>query len=184
MNAGAGVTSFAVLHDWYAALAEFRTKAQDALTELSLSLQHADHWLDEQQQHWQRQIRKCEEAVTQAKAELTNRRYSDFSGDTPDCTVQEKNLRRAQAKLQAAEDRLEAVRAWKVRLPREISATYDGPTGRLALFLDADLQSGLAVLARQLTALEKYANLQADSGATAAVPSAPAVAAKAEKEKS
>jgi hypothetical protein len=172
MNGGAGVTSFAVLHDWYAALAEFRTEAQDALTELSLSLQRAVPWLGEQQQYWQRQIRACEEAVTQAKTELTNRRYTDFSGNTPDCTVQEKNLRRAQAKLQAAEDRLEAVRAWMLRLPREI---------RLALFLDAELPSGLALLARQLTALEKYANPQADSGAT---PTAQAVAAKPEKEKS
>jgi hypothetical protein len=180
MNAGAGVTSFAVLHDWYAALAKFRTQAQDALTELALSLQRASAWLDEQQQYWQRQIRGCEEAVTQAKAELTNRRYTDFSGNIPDCTVQEKNLRRAKAKLQAAEDRLEAVRAWMLRLPREISATYDGPTGRLTLFLDADLPSGLALLARQLTALEKYADPHADTGAAPTQP----VAAKPEKEQS
>jgi hypothetical protein len=184
MNAGAGVTSFAVLHDWYAALAEFRAKAQDALTELSLSLQRATPWLEEQQLYWQRQIRACEEAVTQAKTELTNRRYTDFSGNTPDCTVQEKNLRRAQAKLQAAEDRLDAVRAWMIRLPREICATYDGPTRRLALFLDADLPSGLALLACQLTALEKYANAQADSGVAPAAPSAQAVDVKPEKEKS
>jgi hypothetical protein len=181
MNAGAGVTSFAVLHDWYAALAKFRTEAQDALTELSLSLQRSAVWLDEQQQYWQRQIRACEEAVTQAKAELTNRRYTDFSGNIPDCTVQEKNLRRAQAKLQAAEDRLEAVRAWMLQLPREVCATYDGPTGRLALFLDADLPSGLALLARQLTALEKYTDLQSDTGAASIDQ---AVAAKPEKEQS
>jgi hypothetical protein len=181
MNPGAGVTSFAALHDWYAALAEFRTEAQNALTELSLALKRADAWLGEQQQRWQREIRACEEAVTQAKAELTDRRYTDFSARTPDCTVQEKNLRRAQAKLQAAEDRLAAVRAWMIRLPRETCTHYDGPAGRLALFLDADLPSGLALLSRQLTALEKYANLQADP---VAVPADPAVAAKPEKEKS
>jgi hypothetical protein len=181
MNAGAGVTSFAALHDWYAALTEFRTEAQDALTELSLLLKHAAVWLAEQQQHWQRQIRVCEEAVTQAKAELTNRRYIDFDGRTPDCTVQEKNLRRARAKLEAAEDRLETVRAWMIRLPREICAHYDGPTRRLGLFLDTDLPSGLALLARQLTALEKYANVRSDS---AAAPADRAVAAKPDKEKS
>ena len=30
MSAGAGVTSFEVLHDWYAAVAGFRTEAQNA----------------------------------------------------------------------------------------------------------------------------------------------------------
>lgn len=161
MNAGAGVTSFAALQDWYAALTGFRSDALDALTGLSLALQHAAAWLEEQEKYWQRRIRKCEEEVTQAKAELTNRRYTDFSGHIPDTTVQEKNLRRAQARLQDAEDRLAAVRRWMLRLPREINAVYNGPTGHLSLFLDSELPAGLALLARQLTALEQYANLQA-----------------------
>jgi hypothetical protein len=157
MNAGASVTSLAVLHDWYAALAEFRTEAQDALTALSLSLQRADAWLGEQQQFWQRQIRVCEEEVTQARTELRTRQIPNSFGDTTDCTVQEQNLRRAKARLQEAEDRLAAVRRWMLRLPREICDNYDGPAGQLAVFLDSDLPSGLAVLARQLTALEQYA---------------------------
>jgi hypothetical protein len=178
MNAGAGVTSFDVLHDWYAALAAFRTEADHALTELSLSLQRAAAWLGEQEQYWRREIRVREEDVTQAKAELANRQWPDGSGHKPDTTVQEKNLRRAKARLQAAEDRLASVRRWMVRLPREISATYEGAAGRLAHFIDADLPSGLALLSRQLTALEKYADLQAEG------TPAPVSTSNAEKEKS
>jgi hypothetical protein len=174
MNAGAGVTSLAALHDWYAALAEFRTEAQDALTALSLSLQRAEAWLNEQQQFWQRQIRACEEEVTQAQTELRTRQIPNSFGDTVDCTVQEKNLRRAKARLQEAEDRLAAVRRWMLRLPREICDNYAGPVGQLAAFLDGDLPSGLAVLTRQLIALEQYAHLRAD----------PVPAPKPEKEKS
>ena len=95
MNAGADVGSLAALHDWYAALAEFRTEAQGALTSLALSLQRAEHWLGEQAQFWRRRIRACEEDVTQAKTELMNRQYADFSGDTPDCTVLMKELYKA-----------------------------------------------------------------------------------------
>ena len=157
MNAGAGVTSLAVLHDWYAALAEFRTEAQDALTALSLALQRAKAWLGEQQQVWQRQIRACEEEITQAQTELRTRQIPNSFGDTVDCTVQEKNLRRAKARLEEAEDRLAAVRRWMLRLPREICDSYAGPVGQLAAFLDGDLPSGLALLTRQLTALEQYA---------------------------
>jgi hypothetical protein len=163
MNAGAGVTSLAVLHDWYAALAEFRAEAQDALTTLSLSLQRAEAWLGEQQRHWQRQIRVSEDEVTQAVTELRTRQIPNSFGDTVDCTVQEKNLRRAKARLQEAEDRLAAVRRWMLRLPRELCDHYDGPVGQLTAFLDGNLPSGLAMLARQLLALEQYVHLHADT---------------------
>jgi hypothetical protein len=181
MNAGAGVTSFDVLHDWYAALATFRTEADHALTEVTLALQRAGPWLGEQEQHWRREIRVCEEDVTQAKAELANRQWPDGAGNKPDTTVQEKNLRKAKARLQAAEDRLAAVRRWMLRLPREISATYEGAAGRMAHFLDADVPAGLALLSRQLTALEKYAAIQAEAPAVVVGPQA---AAPTEKEKS
>jgi hypothetical protein len=160
MNAGADVASLAALNDWYAALVEFRTKAENALASVALSLQHATAWLGEQQQYWHRQVRLCEEAVVQAKAELRARQLSNLSGERPDCTVQEVNLRKAKARLQFAEDQVEAVRRWAKRLPTEILDTYDGPAHQLTAFLDADLSGGLAVLARQLTALEQYTNLR------------------------
>jgi hypothetical protein len=165
MNPGAGVTSLSVLHDWYAALTEFQEEAQNALISLNLSLQRAGDWLGEQQQHWKWQIRLCEEEVTQAKAELISRQYIDFSGNHPDTTVQEENLRLARARLQFAEERLDAVRRWTKQLPLEIRDTYDGPARHLSFFLDGDLARGLALLTRQLTALEQYVNLQSAAGA-------------------
>lgn len=188
MNAGAGVTSLSALTEWYSALAEFGTEAQNALVSLALSLQRAADWLDEQQQHWRHQIRMCEDEVTQARAELTSRRYTDYSGNHPDTTVQEENLRLAQGRLQFAEDRLEAVRRWKKRLPLEIRDTYDGPSRHLAFFLDGDLPRGLALLARQLTALEQYANVGSGTGpapaVTAPAPAAPAAATPQQEKKS
>jgi len=179
MSTGADVNSFAVLHDWYAALTVFRAEGQDALTTLTLALQHCAAWLGEQQQYWHREIRASEDAVTEAKTELRQRKmFPDAFGHTPDCTVQEKNLLRAKARLRAAEERLEAVRRWTLRLPREISAIYDGAAGHLSHFLDAELPAGQAQLARQLTALEQYANLRVTPAA------APTVAAKPEKEPS
>jgi hypothetical protein len=170
MNAGADVTSLAVLHDWYATLAEFRTEAGNALASLALSLQRVADWLREQEQSWRRQIRACEEEVAQAKTELMSRRFAGFTGERPDCTVQEENLRRARARLEFAEGRLEATRRWAQRLPLEVQETYDGPTRRLAFFLDGELPRGLALLARQLTALEQYANLRVDPAPAPARP--------------
>ena len=163
MNPGAGVTSFDALTDWYAALTTFRTAAQNALSSLDLSLQHAANWLDEQERYWHRQIRVCEEGVTQAKAELRTRKFANLSGDKPDCTEQEDNLRRAQRQLEFAEDRRAAVRRWMKQLPKEIVDTYEGPVRHLSAFLDGDLPRGLSLLARQLTALEQYADLRPNS---------------------
>jgi hypothetical protein len=176
MNPGADVASIDVLSDWYAALVEFRTKAAAALASVSLSLQHATAWLAEQQHHWHRQIRLCEEDVVQAKAELRARQLSNLSGERPDCTVQEVNLRKAKARLQFAEEQMEAVRRWTKRLPTEILDTYDGPAHQLTAFLDGELPRGLTALTRQITALEHYVNLRSGP--------APAPATTPDKEKS
>jgi hypothetical protein len=156
MNSGADVKSLAVLHDWYAAVVEFRAEAQDSLSALAMSLQRAAAWLTEQQGYWQREIRAREEDVAQAQTELRTRRIPNTFGEVADCTVQEKALRRAKAQLEESEERLAAVRRWMMRLPREICDNYQGPAGHLTAFLDSNLPSGLALLSRQLTALEKY----------------------------
>jgi hypothetical protein len=170
MNPGAGVTSLAALNEWYGSLASFRVEAQNALTSLALSLQRAEGWLNEQHQYWHRQIRVCEEKVAQAKAELRTRQMANFSGERPDCSAQEKALRQAKARLEFAEERLDAVRGWMKRLPVEIRDVYDAPVRRLSNFLDADLARGLAVLTRQLTALEQYTNLRSEVAPASVAP--------------
>src|SRR5262249_4982395 len=140
----------------------------------------ASDWLDDQQEEWRREIRVCEEEVTQARAELRQRQHADFSGRQPDTTVQEGNLRRAKDRLEFAEERLKAVRHWQRQLPVSRRDTYEGPSRRLAFFLEADLPRGLALLARQLTALEQYAALQAEA-APAPAPAAPAAPPPKEK---
>jgi hypothetical protein len=161
MTPGAGVRSLDALKDWYAALALFRNEAQNAQTSLALALQRAADFLGEQQVVWQRRIRKAEEDVTQAKAELRHRRLlKDFDGRHPDTTVQEKNLARALDGLRHAEDRLDVTRRWLQRLPTVIRDVYDGPARGLSFFVEIDLARALAELAKQLTALELYVGLQ------------------------
>jgi len=181
MNPGAGVTSIDVLNDWYAALVLFRTDAQNALTSAVMSLQQAEVWLDEQQHFWQRQIRKYYDEVVQAKAELAQREYTRFDGgDKPDTTVQEENLRLALGRMHHAEDQLEVVRRWMKKLPVAVADVFEGPTRQLAFFLDCEIARGLAMLERQLTALEQYAHLRTPAGAASrpAAPSKPEAQAR------
>jgi hypothetical protein len=173
MSPGAGVDAIAVLRDWHAALAVFRSEAQEALTAVAMDLHRATDWLAGQQHFWKHRIRTAEDEITRARAELTTRRYADFSGHDLDTTVQEENLRMAKNNLRDAEDQLERVRHWMRQLPGAIEDAYEGPARKLSFFLDIELERAMALLARQLDALDQYA-----AGPPPAPSSTPAVSAK------
>ncbi len=174
MNTGAGVRSLEALKDWYSSVANFREEAQNALISLSMAVQNAHNWLDEQQGEWQRAIRQAEDEVAQARIELVRLQQQRFFGEQPDTTVQEQILRRARAYLEFCEERLVAVRHWKVKLPQVVQDIYDGPVRTVEFFLQADLVRALALLDRQLGALEQYLGLKPPVRPTASEPPPPA----------
>jgi hypothetical protein len=174
MPDGADVRSIDALRDWHAALAGYADTLAEALAGVELELRRADDWIDEQLALWQRAVRACEEDVTRAKAELAQRKFPNWDGRMPDCTVQERNLKRAKARLEHAEDRVATCRQWRARLPKLIDETYTGAGRRLATVLEAELPKGLAELARRVAALEVYAGLRSDYAAGTGSSTAPA----------
>ncbi len=153
----ADVRSIADLREWHAALGVYRTAVLEALGGTDMEVRRASDWLAEQLGRWRRLVRECEEAVTQAKAELAARRFPGFDGRMPDTSVQEEVLRKAKARLQYCDDQVEKVRAWMVKLPRLVDEVYSGPARRLGNFLEIDLAAGLALLARKIASLDAYA---------------------------
>jgi hypothetical protein len=168
MNGSASVNSLEALRDWYAALCVFRTEAMESLASISLEIQRADNWLDEQLRTWQQAARDAEEDVVRYKAELSNRRHVNFAGRVPDCTVQEENLQNAENQLEYARDQIEVVRRWFHRMPKMVDEDYTGPARRLMNLLEGDLPRGLAVLNGQIASLEAYLNIRAEQ-----IPQAP-----------
>jgi hypothetical protein len=174
MNA-ADVKSIESLHDLHAAIAKFRTEAQDAIASVDLTVRRGHDYLSDQLRFWQAAIRTTEDEVFQAKQELNQRKYVGFDGREPDTTVQEAALRRAKAKLQHAHDKVDKVRQWQRKLPHAVSETWDGPGRQLAALLEAELPRGLALLERRIISLEQYAALMPPTTGPAA-GSAPASA--------
>jgi hypothetical protein len=169
----ADVRSIQTVLDWRADLTAYGETLAEAAAGVDLELRRAFDWLDEQLAQWKRAVRACEEDVVRAKAELSQRQYQTFDGRTPDCTVQEKNLRQAKARLEHAEDKVEQVRRWIGRLPKMIDEVYTGPSRRLKNLLEAEVPVAVAELGRRAAALEAYAELRPDYAPT---PSATAVA--------
>lgn len=162
MPDGADVRSIDAVRDWHAALATYGDTLGEALSGVELEIRRAHDWLGEQLARWQRAIRDFADEVTRARAELSQRKFVNWDGREPDCTVQEKNLRIAKARLEHAEVQVEKCRQWASRLPRVVDETYGGAGRRLANFVEGELPRALADLVRRIGALEGYAGLRPD----------------------
>jgi hypothetical protein len=169
MNPGADVQAIDALQDWHNAVALFRDEALDALSSINMEVRRAFDWIAEEAQAWHREAREAEQAVVQAKAELSQRKTPNFDGRIPDTSVQEENLARAKARLRFAEDQVDVCRKWAVRLPKLVSEEYEGPARRLGNFLEADLPVAIAQLGARIEALHRYTQV-----APASAPPPPA----------
>jgi hypothetical protein len=175
----ADVRSIDAVRDWHATLANYADSLSEALAGVEMEIRRAHEWLDEQLALWRQAILDCEEEVVRAKAELAQRKFKTWDGRDPDCTVQERALRRARARLEHAEEQVEKVRHWIGRLPKIIDETYRGAGRRLQNFLEDDVPKGQADLARRIASLEVYAGLRPDfasggSGSGVVAPPKPA----------
>lgn len=160
----ADVRSIDALREWQAALHNYADMLSESLAGVELEIRRGMEWLHDQLGLWKKAVRECEQDVVQAKAELAQRKYPGFDGREPDTTVQERNLKRAKASLEYAEEQVEKTRSWIGRLPKMIDEVYRGPSHRLGGLLEADLPKGLAELGVRIEALERYANLRTDLG--------------------
>ena len=168
----ADVRSIETLHELRAEVCKFRTAAQDSLASVEMTIRRAYDWLAEQADFWKRAIRGCEEEVFQAKQELSMRKFPRWDGRIPDCTVQEENLKRAQAKLRHAQEKAEVVKRWSMKLPTMVSEVWDSPSKHLGATLEAELPRGIALLERRIQSLEAYAAIAPPSGTVDAPPPA------------
>lgn len=162
MSTGADVREIDALRDWLAAASVYKVESEESLASIRLEIRRGIDWVSQQLDLWQRSLRDREDAVVQAKAELSARRFPGPTGRMPDTTVQERNLRRALARLEHAREQVAKCKKWLVNLPKIVDETFSGAGHRFALLLEGDLAKGLSLLHRQIEALEQYAETRAD----------------------
>lgn len=155
MNPSAHVTAIEGMAGFQSALLTFTEKAKEALTSVDLELRRLVDWLADQAKHWQTEIRLAENAVFEAKTELTRKKMMRIGDRKPDTTDEEKNLRRAQARLEHAEDKLAKTRHWQRAFPDAV-LDYEGPARQLQFMLEAQVPRMNAYLKQKMEALEKY----------------------------
>src|SRR5437868_1279351 len=151
----ARVYSIESLVDFRAKLVEFGKDAKDVLCAVEMQLRRATDWLTQKGKYWHKEIRVRQEEVVRAKNELLSRKNMCKDGRGPGTTDQEKALRKAQARLKEAEDKLASCKRWGPLLQHAIHE-YHGPARQLSGALDADLIHAVAILKHKIEALEAY----------------------------
>jgi hypothetical protein len=138
-------------------LCTFAEQAKDALGIIDHEIRRTFSFLDERLGEWQAAVRQTDDEVIQAKIELNQRRMQRIGDRQPDTTYQEKVLRRAEAKLEHAQEKLAATKRWLRDLPHELT-TYEGPSRQLQGTLDGEVPRMVAFLEAKIAALETYAS--------------------------
>jgi hypothetical protein len=172
MAAGAKVISIEIIRDFRAALASFAEDARMALSEAGADVQRTLWWVQHDQlAHWQREIKKRNDKVQQAKSDLYKAQLASRD-ERPSCVIERKALAKAQAALDEATDKLAKVKRWALTLEKEMML-FRGQCQQLAHALDGDVPNALARLERMTDALQAYLSLSAPTpdGALAATAS-------------
>jgi hypothetical protein len=156
----AHVTSIEALRDFRADLCTFTERAQDGLASVQMEAQRVLDWIGDQEKYWQRELRRWDEAVNQARAELARRKMIRIGDRAPDTTEQEDILRAALRRLDEAEEKLHKTRRSLPAFRRALDE-YQGPARQLAGFLEGEQPRALALLQQKIDALEAYARVSA-----------------------
>ena len=165
MSRGARVDNIDAMRYFRTALVKFQEYANSALTDAESEMHQAHTWLEgEQRQHWQREIRKCQEVLSRAKEALRMKKlFKDSTGARPTAVDEEKAVKVAERKLAEAEQKAANVKRHILKLPKEVQ-TYKGSVQRFATNVQQDIPLALAKLGEMAAKLDEYVNYAVTQG--------------------
>ncbi len=157
----ANVRSLDSIKDFKLALVNFSEDARNALSGVDMEVRHFRNWLERDQlTYWKGQIKKCQEQVQEAKADLHRRQLSQMNSDSVSDADQKEALRIAKRKLKEAEDKVEKIKKMIPVLEHAI-AEYHSQSQPLGDRLSGGLVGSIMLLERMIVAVERYLQLQA-----------------------
>ncbi len=152
------------MREMAAAVDAFRSEAIAALEGLDMDLRHALDWIHvDRREHWNGEVRRGWDRITQARIQLQQARTVRRIGDhEPACPDEKKALSRAQRRLETAQQKVEAVRRCARAIDEAVN-DYRGARTPLAAWLESEAPKAIAVLHRMMDQLETYVAIQAPS---------------------
>ena len=156
MSGQARITSTDVVRNLKVALGEFDDDARDGVTQLLLELRRAVDWIEQDRaRYWPREVQRASDALVIARNDLERCEMALRSEDKRSCYEQKLAFDLAKRRLRLAEEKVRAVRRWRVALRRQAD-NFQGCLAKMTNYLDTDLPRAVAALERMITALDKY----------------------------
>lgn len=144
-----------------AAVASFVDDAKMALGTVEMETRRVSDRLNRQQPfHWHQQIKQGRDEYAEGKASLARKRLQKSDSYIPDTSEEEKMIKRAVARIENAEAKLEAIKTWTRRIESAWN-DYQGPSGQLADMVGGTPCRAVAELNRLIKAVESYLQVQA-----------------------
>jgi len=156
MDTQVQVGSIDVFRDFRATYSKFGDSARNTLVAAELEIRRMLDWLEKDQvAYWKAEIRRREEKVNEAQTALHRKRITAAFGNVAADSEEILMLRRAQAKLAQAEEKLKEVKQWYITVEQAVQE-YRGPVQQLGNILDSGVPKALATLDRMTDTIEGY----------------------------
>jgi len=154
----AHVHDIEALRQFRVALVKFIEAAQVCLADAESDVARTLHWLDlEMAPHWATQVRKRQELVSRCRDALRQKTvYKDPTGARQSVVDEQKALKKAEAMLAEAEQKLAATKRY-VRLIQHAQQEFKGGVSKLAFSLTGDLANAVLRMGNLIAILEQYA---------------------------
>lgn len=150
------VRSLDVLRDFRAILARSREDAKNALAAAEMEISRMVDWLaNDRRLHWESEIRRRREDLSQMKGELFRKRTSRMFGHDGNLSEPHELVREATRRLEEAEQKLLRVKRWRDPLQQAVMK-YRAKAQPLGDMLDGDVQRALGQMEQMIRALEAY----------------------------
>jgi hypothetical protein len=158
MSDSARIHNLEALKDARHALAEFREQVSASLASVDADIQKVAQWLKvERPTHWKLELRRRQEEVQKARAEIMRKR-TVAAPEPAGVSLEERRLERSRLRLEEAKRKLDKVRRWVPVWERE-AMLYKSSTRSLTQALHADIPRAMAALAKMMESLEQYADV-------------------------
>jgi hypothetical protein len=121
---------------------------------------------------WKAELRRRMDDLQAARTELSRCLMRTIAGQTPACMEEHIAVRRSEARIREAEEKLALIRKWAEEVNKAIQECQ-GPVYQLSSVVEGDLEQSLGWLEGVSTRLEEYVSLApAGAGQDAAMESA------------
>ena len=161
MSKSANVLSVQTLKDFKLSMINFAEEARNSLSGVDMELRRMRDWLERDQLgYWQSQIKKRQEGLMQARADLHKRKISQQGSDAVSDAEQKEALREATKKLRIAEEKLAMVKRLIPQLHHAIDE-YHSHSQPLGDHLSGGFEKSLFTLEKMVGSLEAYLALAA-----------------------